>query len=387
MLKAKKYNLVETNLFGPGAIQFLPDEFKRRNYRRALIVTDPSLVKVGIVAKIEAILSQRKIMYTIFDQVCPNPTVAIVDQGLAQCQSMNADCIIAIGGGSPIDTSKAIGILATNGGTVQSYMGVNKSQRPALPIIAINTTAGTGSEVTTFYVITDDKTSSKMVAIDDNCTVRIAVNDPELMLSMPKTLTVTTGMDALTHAIEAYVSINANPLTDKDALWAIRTIHTYLPKAVECGEDIEARTMMAHASYIAGIAFSNAGLGMVHAMAHSLGGFYNLPHGLCNAILLPYVMEYNGREKEVQKRYKEVAAALGVATTPWMMPYKATMDAIMEVKKLSRRLGLNHRLSSLGVKESDFESLATLALSDTCMPTNPIQPSLQDIINVYKKAF
>ncbi len=387
MLKARRYNSVETNLFGPGCLGLLRDEIKRRGLRRALIVTDKSLVKAGVVAKVEAVLSDAGVSYAVFDEVLPNPTVSIANAGFEQCRNINAEFLVAVGGGSPIDTCKAVGILAANGQPIEQYEGVNKSRNRSLPIIAINTTAGTGSEVTAFYVITDEKRHSKMVMVDDNCIVSIAVNDPELMISMPKSLTAATGMDALTHGIEAYLSVNSSPLTDKDAFWAIRTVRKYLPRAVQNGNDIEARSMMAYAENVAGMAFSNGGLGMVHAMAHSLGGFYNLPHGICNALLLPHVLEYNGADRTVQKRFKEIAAALGIKGADWMVPYRTMLESVKDVKNLIKTLGIPSRLIELNVKEEDFEALAKLAIADTCMPSNPRQPSLEDIITVYKKAY
>lgn len=387
MLKARSFHCVETNLFGPGSLHLLGEEIRKKGLTRALIVTDQSLVKAGVVSRVEAVLYSAGAGYAIFDQVLPNPTVGIVNAGYEACKMAGADFLVAVGGGSPIDTAKAIGILAANGGTIEQYEGVNQSRKRSIPLIAINTTAGTGSEVTSFYVITDEKRHSKMVMVDTNCIVSIAVNDPELMVSMPKTLTAATGMDALTHAIEAYVSRDASPITDKDALWAIKTIRKYLPRAVENGSDMEARSMMAYAEYAAGVAFSNAGLGMVHAMAHSLGGFYNLPHGLCNALLLPYVIEYNGVDKEVQKRFKDVAVALAIKGADWMVPYRTTQETILDIRRLSKALGIPAKLSEIGAKEQDIEALARLALSDTCMPTNPRQPSLQDVMAVYKKAF
>lgn len=387
MLKARQYNCVQTNLFGPGSLNLLADEIKKRGLGRALIITDKALIEAGVVKRVETVLASAGVSYIVFDEVLPNPTVSIVNSGFERCRMIDADFLVAVGGGSSIDTAKAVGIIATNGGPVEQYEGVGKSERRSLPIVAVNTTAGTGSEVTSFYVITDEKRHSKMVMVDTNCIVSIAINDPELMLSMPKSLTSATGMDALTHAIEAYVSRYASPITDKDALWSIKTIRKYLPSAYKNGADMEARSMMAYAEYAAGMAFSNSGLGMVHAMAHSLGGFYNLPHGVCNALLLPYVMEYNAVDREVQKRFKDIAAALGIRGADWMVPYRATQEAIKDIRKMSKELGIPSKLSELGVNEQDIEALANLAMTDTCMPGNPRQPSLQDVVSIYRKAY
>lgn len=387
MLKARRYNCVGINFFGPGALNLLGDEVRKNGWKRALIVTDKSLVKAGVVARVEKVLFDAGVTGGIFDEVLPNPTLNIVNNGFQRCRDVNAEFLVAVGGGSPIDTAKAIGILASNGGPLEQYEGVNKTSKRSIPVVAINTTAGTGSEVTSFYVITDEKNHSKKVFIDNNCVVSIAVNDAELMVSMPKSLTAATGMDAMTHAIEAYLSVFATPISDKDALWAIKTIRKYLPRAVENGGDMEARSMMAYAEYVAGMAFSNSGLGMVHAMAHSLGGFYNLPHGVCNALLLPFVMEYNGADKEIQKRFKDITSALGIKGADWMVPYRATIEVITDIKKLSKAVGIPLKLKDLGVKQEDFEALAKLALVDTCMPANPRQPALEDIISVYRKAW
>lgn len=323
----------------------------------------------------------------IYYGVKPNPTVEIVNEALSAASQIEPDFIVALGGGSAIDTCKAVGIVLANGGRVQDYEGVNKSSKKALPIVAVNTTAGTGSEVTTFYVITDEQTHSKMVMVDTNAVVWIAINDSDFMVSMPKSLTAATGMDALTHAIEALLSKNATPFTDKDALWAIATIKKYLPIALKEPENIEAREMMSYAQYSAGLAFSNAGLGMVHAMAHSLGGFYNLPHGVCNAVLLPHVMEYNAKEDSVKSRFKLIYEALNINKYSFSVSeQKAISDSIREVKRISEEVGIPKGLKELGVNSNDFEALAKLALKDTCMPSNPKMPTLEEVISVYSKA-
>ena len=351
MIKPVKYSCVETNLFGPGSLGLLGSELVKKGLRRGFIITDKFLVKAGVVNKVEAVLSKAGISHAVFDEVLPNPTVSLVKSAYSAYSQAGCDFIVAVGGGSPIDTSKAVGILASNGGEIEQYEGVNKSKHRSVTVIAVNTTAGTGSEVTSFYVITDEKRHSKMVMVDGNCQAAIAVNDPELMLSMPAGLTAATGMDAMTHAIEAYLSVNATPFSDKDALWAISTIKKYLPLAVKNGSDVEARSMMSYGQYSAGMAFSNSGLGMVHAMAHSLGGFYGLPHGVCNAVLLPYVMEFNGVDKEVQKRMRDIAAALDIKGAGWMVPYRCTLEAVADIKKLSKLVSIPPKLSQLGVKE------------------------------------
>ena len=382
-----RINTVATNFFGQGALSLLPDEIKKVGYKKALVITDKFLYDSGTANEVCEKLNLADVHSYIYSGVVPNPTTDIVNECLSIADELKPDFIVALGGGSAIDTCKAIGIVLTNGGKVEDYEGINKSKNKSLPIVAVNTTAGTGSEVTTFYIITDKKKNSKMVMIDTNCMVSIAVNDADLMRSMPKGLTAATGMDAMTHAIEAILSKNATPFTDKDAVWAIKVIRYYLPRAVANGEDMEARNMMAYAQYAAGIAFSNAGLGMVHAMAHALGGFYNLPHGICNAVLLPYVMEYNGQDKAVQERFKVIYDALGLKGTDWFIPYRAMVEAISDIRKLSKQVGVPKKLSELKVNQADFEALSSLAVKDSCMLTNAREAEMEKIIEVYRKAY
>ena len=363
----------------------LPDELMKRNLKRALIITDKFLYESGAATRVGNELLKAQIEYAVYYEVQPNPTIDIINQCIVAAKALEVDFLVAVGGGSAIDTAKAVGIVMTNGGEVEKYEGVNKSNNPALPIIAINTTAGTGSEVTSFYVVTNTKNHSKMVMIDINCMVSIAINDSDFMLSMPKGLTADTGMDAMTHAIEAILCTQANPLTDKDAIWSVRTIKDYLSRAVYNGNDIEARDMMAYAEYSAGMAFSNGGLGMVHAMAHSLGGMYNLPHGVCNAILLPYVMKFNGKSPEVQKRFRLIAQALEIVGAKKISDAECVGASIEYIEKLCETVGIPNNFSKFKVKKKDFEALADLALLDTCMPGNPIQPTKQEIIEIYEK--
>lgn len=384
---ACRVNTVSTNFFGEGALSLLPDEVKKYGYRTALVVTDKFLYESGTAMDVCKVLNKADIHSYIYFGVQPNPTTDVIEACISVANEVKPDFLIALGGGSAIDTCKAVGIVLANGGKVQDYEGVNKSANKSLPIVAINTTAGTGSEVTTFYVITDKQRNSKMVMIDTNCMVWIAVNDPNLMRTMPKGLTAATGMDAMTHAIEAILSKNATPYTDKDAIWAIQMIKEYLPRAVANGDDMEARTMMAYAQYAAGVAFSNAGLGMVHAMAHSLGGFYNLPHGVCNAVLLPYVMTYNGQEKVTAERFKLIYKALDTKASEWISSQRAAIGSVDIIKKLSKQVGIPAKLKELKVSPKDFEALAKLAMHDTCMPTNPRAATLQDVIAVYGQAF
>lgn len=308
----ERINAVKTTFFGKGAIRLLGPELRKTGIRRALLITDRFLYKSGLADKLAAVLSESDIEYAVYYDVKPNPTVTTVNECIAAARAIDAKVLIALGGGSAIDTAKAVSIVMENGGKVEDYEGVDKSQRPGLPLVIVNTTAGTGSECTTFYIITDPKRHSKMAMVDINCMAAIAVNDTDFMSSMPPKLTAATGMDALTHAIEAVFSKNATPVTDKDAVWAITVITEYLPRAVKNGADEKARTMMSYAENVAGMAFSNAGLGMVHAMAHSLGGHYNLPHGVCNAVLLPYVLRFDSERHAYDERFGIVAKAMGL---------------------------------------------------------------------------
>lgn len=381
---AERINAVKTSFFGKGAIGLLPAELKKRGYGRALIVTDKFLFETKVADKVGAEILKANMEYAIYYQVTPNPTTSVVNECIDAARALQVDVLVAVGGGSAIDTCKAVSIVLANGGKVEDYEGEEKSSKRGIPIVAVNTTAGTGSEVTSFYIVTDTVRHSKMCMVDTNCMVDIAINDTDFMMSMPKNLTAATGMDAMTHAIEAALTWKSTPLTDKDAYWAISVIKEYLPKAVENGNDVTAREMMAYAENVAGMAFSNAGLGMVHAMAHALGGFYNLPHGVCNAVLLPFVLEYNGQFVNAAERFKKIADALGIRRTADTDVVKAVVDTI---RALSAQIGIPANLTELKkVKESDFPALAKLAMADTCMGANIVKTSLEDVIQVYRNA-
>lgn len=379
---------VPTNLLGPGALSLLPDVVRQHGFRRALIVTDDFLYRSGVAAKVALQLEAGGVQFGMFAKVEPNPTIAVVNECRDYALGIGADCLVAVGGGSPIDTAKAAGILLTNGGTVEQYEGVNKSHKPSLPILVVNTTAGTGSEVTSFYIVTNPAIQSKLCMADINCIPIAAINDSDLMLSMPPGLTAATGLDALTHAVEAYLAVGANPITDKDALWAVEMIATYLPRAVADGSDSEARAYMAYAANAAGMAFSNSGLGIVHAMAHALGGFYNLPHGVCNAVLLPYALAFNSTCPQVQKRMTTIARAVGVVRAEAMSPSQAAKLCIRQIAALSASLGIPAQLSEMqGVSPQDFDSLATLAMADACMAQNPVSPTQEQVVALYDAAY
>lgn len=380
---AYSFFMPTTTLIGKGALQELMPILKRNNFKKALIVTDKILVEIGQVKKLTDLLDKNCIGYIVYDETKPNPTVTNVNDGLILLKKENCDFIISFGGGSPHDAAKGIALLATNGGNINDYEGIDKSEKPQFPLVSINTTAGTGSEMTRFSIITDEERHIKMAIVDKNVTPLIAVNDPLLMKMMPKGLTAATGMDALTHSIEALVSTIANPLTDSSAEKAIALIAKYLRRAVENGEDIEARDMMSYAEYLAGIAFNNASLGYVHAMAHQLGGFYDLPHGICNAILLPHVESYNS--PKCAKQLKLVAELMGVNTDN-MNNEEGAKAAIKAIQKLSLDIGIPNGLKELNVKEEDFPILAKNALADACALTNPREGTLEEIIQIFKNA-
>ncbi|WP_415334784.1 L-threonine dehydrogenase [Clostridium perfringens] len=378
-----KFFMPAISLMGADCLKDAGDQVGELGFKKALIVTDKVLGQIGIVKKVTDVLDNKNIEYAIYDETKPNPTVKNVNDGLALLKEKECDFVISLGGGSAHDCAKGIALLATNGGEIKDYEGVDKSKKPQLPMVGINTTAGTGSEMTLFAIITDEERHIKMALVDKHLTPIIAVNDPMLMLAMPKSLTAATGMDALTHAIEAYVSTSATPITDACAEKAIELISNYLVNAVENGQDVEARDMMAYAEYLAGMAFNNASLGYVHAMAHQLGGFYNLPHGVCNAILLPHVQEYNKATSTL--RLAKIAKIMG-GNIEGLTDEQGADLCIDMIKSLSQTIGIPEGLGVLGVKESDFETLATNALNDACSLTNPRKGNLEEVIAIFKKA-
>lgn len=371
------------NVIGTGALNDAASAIQQHGFRHALIVTDKVLFDIGVVAKVQALLTERGIKSAVYHGTHPNPTTKNVSEGLEILKNNDCDCVISLGGGSPHDCAKGIALLATNGGNVKDYEGVDRSAKPQLPLISINTTAGTASEMTRFCIITDEKRHIKMAIVDKNVTPLMSVNDPHLMVGMPKGLTAATGMDALTHAVEAYVSSAANPITDACALKAVTLIAESLRNAVADGNDMIARENMAYAQFLAGMAFNNASLGYVHAMAHQLGGFYDLPHGVCNAVLLPFVQEYNARV--ASPRLKDIAKAMNVNVDA-LNDAEGAKACISAIRDLARDVGIPAGLTALNVKEEDFATLATNALNDACALTNPIQGTHQDIMDIFKAA-
>ena len=371
--------LNETSYFGAGSRKMIAEEVAKRGYKKALVVTDKDLVKFGVAAQVTDVLKEAGIPFEIFDEVKPNPTVKNVKAGIAAFKAAGADFMVAIGGGSSMDTSKAVGIIVNNPefSDVVSLEGVAPTKKKSVPVIALPTTAGTAAEVTINYVI-------KMVCVDPNDIPTLAIIDPELMLSMPRGLTAATGMDALTHAIEGLITLGAWEMSDMFELKAIEMIAKWLPKAVATPSDIEARDGMATAQYIAGMAFSNVGLGLVHGMAHPLGAYYDIPHGVANALLLPFVMEYN---KEAAKaKYRKIAEAMGVDTSA-MNDDQAAQAAVDAVKALAVEVHIPQHLSEIGVPESGLPTLAQAAFNDVCTPGNPRTATVEEILEVYKKAF
>ncbi|WP_435928513.1 lactaldehyde reductase [Dryocola sp. BD613] len=375
--------LPKISLHGAGAIGDMVKLIAGKNWGKALVVTDGQLVKMGLLESLFTALDAHLLSYELFDEVFPNPTEELVQKGFAAYQAAECDYIIAFGGGSPIDTAKAVKILTANPGPSTAYSGVGKVVNAGVPLVAINTTAGTAAEMTSNAVIIDSQRQVKEVIIDANIIPDIAVDDASVMLDIPASVTAATGMDALTHAIEAYVSVGAHPLTDANALEAIRLISQWLPEAVDNGQNLEAREQMASGQYLAGMAFNSAGLGLVHALAHQPGATHNLPHGVCNAILLPVIEAFN--RPQVVKRFAKVAEAMGV-DIQGMSEDRASLKAIEAIRALSSRVGIPSGFSQLGVKTSDIEGWLDKALADPCAPCNPRPATREEIRELYLEA-
>lgn len=376
-----RFVLNETSYHGKGAITAIPDEVKGRGFKKVFVASDPDLVKFGVSAKVTSLLEKNGIDYELFTDIKPNPTIQNVQNGVEMFKKSGADCIIAIGGGSSMDTAKAIGIIIKNPSfaDVRSLEGVAPTKNPAVPIIAVPTTAGTAAEVTINYVITDAEKNRKMVCVDVHDIPVIAVVDPDMMSTMPKGLTAATGMDALTHAIEGYITKGAWELSDMFHLKAIEIISRSLRGAV--ANTPEGREEMALGQYIAGMGFSNVGLGIVHSMAHPLGALYDTPHGVANAIILPTVMEYNA--PATGEKYRDIARAMGVPGTEKMSTEEYRKAAIDAVKKLSSDVGIPADLKNI-VKPEDIPFLAQSAYDDACRPGNPRETSTEEIAELYR---
>ncbi len=378
---ANRIVLNETSYHGAGAIKEIPAEVKTRGFAKAFVCSDPDLIKFGVTKKVTDVLDGEGLAYEIYSDIKPNPTIENVQSGVAAYKASGADYIIAIGGGSSMDTAKAVGIIINNPEfeDVRSLEGVAPTKKPCVPIIAVPTTAGTAAEVTINYVITDVEKKRKFVCVDTHDIPVIAVIDPDMMSSMPKGLTAATGMDALTHAIEGYITKGAWEMTDMFHLKAIEIISDSLRGAVE--NTPKGREGMALGQYVAGMGFSNVGLGIVHSMAHSLGAVYDTPHGVANAILLPTVMEYNA--PCTGDKYKYIAKAMGVEGVDAMSQEEYRRAAVDAVKKLSQDVGIPANLKEI-VKEEDIQFLAESAFADACRPGNPRDTSVEEIIDLYK---
>ena len=378
------YFVPSRNVFGEGSVVETGELMKSLGGSKAMIVTDEFLASHPMTARIQKILKDAGVDSAVFGKAEPNPKDTNVVEGEKFYHDNGCDCILSLGGGSSHDCAKGIGLVATNGGKISDYEGVDKAHEALPPLVAVNTTAGTASEITRFCIITDTTRKVKMAIVDWRVTPKIAVNDPVLMKGMPASLTAATGMDAMTHAIEAYVSTAANVLTDSAALMAVKMIYQYLPKAVANGDYMKARDKMAYAQYLAGIAFNNASLGYVHAMAHQLGGYYNLPHGVCNAILLPYVEEFNLIGN--LNRFRDLAEAMG-EKVEGLSTGDAAAKAIQAIRTISRQVGIPANLKVLGVKPEDFEVMAENAMKDVCCLTNPRKATKEQIIEIYRRAY
>jgi len=371
------------SLFGAGVLSELADRVTSLGGAKPLIVTDKGMTELGYTKQVTDLLDKADIQYAVFDETIPNPTDDNVVAGVKAYQNNQCDMLISLGGGSAHDCCKAVGLLVSNGGEIADYEGLDMSKKALPPYVAINTTAGTASELTRFTIITNTSNHVKMAIVDWRVTPDLAINDPELMINMPPSLTAATGMDALTHAIEAYVSTDANPVTDAVALQAMRLISQYLRVAVGRGDDLEARDRMAYAQYLAGMAFNNAGLGHVHAMSHQLGGMYDLPHGVCNALLLPHVCEAN--LMVAQERYADIAEALG--ENIYGLPVREAAEmAVVAIRCLSEDVGIPSTLSELGVKDEDIETMVKHAQQDVCALTNPRRLNDKEVAAIFRAA-
>ncbi len=379
-----RFILNEVSYFGPGARKELPGVVSRLGFKKAMIVTDPGLLQFGVVKMVTDVMDEAGIAYNIFSDVKPNPTVSNVKHGVEAFAQSGADFLVAIGGGSAMDTAKGIGIVTNNPefGDVVSLEGVADTKKKSVPIIALPTTAGTAAETTINYVIIDEEKKKKMVCVDPNDIPAVAIIDAELMYTLPKSLTAATGMDALTHAIEGLITKAAWELSDMFEVKAIEMIHKYLELAVNEPTNPEGRNGMAVAQYVAGMAFSNVGLGVVHGMAHPMGSLFDVPHGVANALLLPTIMRFNA--PAAKEKYVEIAKAMEVYRDS-MSVDDAAEAACDAVQQLALRVGIPQHLTDLGITEADIPALAEQAIADVCTPGNPREVTYDDIVALYKK--
>ena len=382
-----KFVLNETSYFGKGAREELAGEIQKRGFKKVFLVSDKSLVEAGVTAKVEEVLNKANVPYDLYDEIKPNPTIKNVTDGVEACKKSEADLIVAVGGGSSIDTAKGISIVMTNPdrADIKSLNGASDTVNRGMPVIALPTTAGTAAEVTINYVITDEDAEVKMVCVDPNDIPILAIIDSELMASMPKSLAAATGMDALTHAVEGYITKAHNEMSDMFHMKAIKMIFKYLPAAVN-EKDEKAVEMMGMAQYIAGMGFSNVGLGIVHSMAHQLGAVYDTPHGIANAMLLPTVMRFNGEDPATAQRFREILMNIGRPDAEHLNDQDVINTFVWMISELSKTVGINTKITDYGAKEEDFEMLAEKAMNDPCKPGNPREVTKEDFIELYRRA-
>ena len=386
-MSIEKFVLNETSYFGFGAREVLPEEIKNRGYKKVLVVTDKSLFEIGLTKKVTDKLDEAGIEYTVFSDVKPNPTVTNVKDGLRVCREFGADLIVAVGGGSSIDTAKGISIVMTNPDRedIVSLNGASNTVNKGMPLIALPTTHGTAAEVTINYVITDEEREIKMVCVDPHDIPLVAIVDTELMSTLPKSIASSTGMDALTHAIEGYITKAHNTMSDMFHMRAIELIFENLPAAVN-EKNQDAIDKMGLAQYIAGMGFSNVGLGIVHSMAHQLGAVYDTPHGLANAILLPTVMRFNGQDPATAQRFREILVRIGRPDAAHLNDQDVINTFVWKISELSKAVGITQTIKDVGAKEEDFGMLADKAMEDPCKPGNPREVSREDFIELYRQA-
>ena len=375
-----KFVLNETSYFGNGAREELAGEIQKRGFKKVFLVSDKSLVEAGVTAKVEEVLKKAGVPYDLYDEIKPNPTIKNAQDGIKACKESGADLIVAVGGGSSIDTAKAISIVMKNPdrADIKSLNGASNTVNRGMPLIALPTTAGTAAEVTINYVITDEDAEVKMVCVDPNDIPILAIIDTELMASMPKSLAAATGMDALTHAVEGYITKAHNDMSDMFHMKAIKMIFKYLPAAVNDKEPV-AIEKMGMAQYIAGMGFSNVGLGIVHSMAHQLGAVYDTPHGIANAMLLPTVMRFNGEDPATAQRFREILVNIGRPDAEHLNDQDVINTFVWMISELSKAVGITSTIKDYGAKEEDFEMLAEKAMNDPCKPGNPREVTKEDL--------
>ncbi len=386
-MSTTKFVLNETSYFGNGAREVLAEEITKRGFKKVFLVSDKSLVEAGVAAKVEEELKKANIEYTLYSEIKPNPTIKNVLDGVEACKQSGADLIVAVGGGSSMDTAKGISIVMTNPdrSDIRSLNGASNTVNRGMPVIAMPTTAGTAAEVTINYVITDEERKIKMVCVDPHDIPIIAIVDTELMASMPKGLAAATGLDALTHGIEGYITKAHNLMSDMFHMKAIKLIFENLTKAVN-DKDPEAIEKIGYAQYIAGMGFSNVGLGIVHSMAHQLGAVYDTPHGIANAMLLPTVMRFNGENPETAQRFREILCEIGRPDAAHLNDQDVINTFVWMISELSKSVGVTQKITDYGAKAEDFEMLAEKAMQDPCKPGNPREVSKEEFVELFRRA-